>query len=107
LRQTLNETEQIKDKSTEIKLLFMQLEILLGLIGFLFVIISFLQKSMKKLYFFNIIATFFLGLYAYLIKNWIFFPLEIVVLIVVTWDYLKTKEIKPRHHTIHVRKKRK
>jgi len=85
----------------------MEFEVVLGLIGFLFVIISFMQKSIKKLYFFNAIATFFLCLYAYLIKNWIFFPLEIVVLVVVTWDYFKTKEIKPRHHTIHVRKKRK
>lgn len=85
----------------------MTLEMVLGLIGFAFVIISFLQKSMKKLYFFNIIATFFLGMYAYLINNWIFLPLEITVLVVVTWDYFKAKEIKPRHHIIHVRKKRK
>jgi len=82
-------------------------EIIFGLVGFLFVIISFMQKSMKKLYFFNMIATLSLALYSYLIQNWIFFSLEVVVLIVVTWDYFKTKEIKLRHHVIHVRRKRK
>jgi len=62
---------------------------------------------MKKLYFFNIIATISLAIYSYLIQNWIFFSLEAVVLIVVTWDYFRTKEIKLRHHVIHARRKRK
>ena len=82
-------------------------EIVFGLVGFLFVIISFMQKSMKKLYFFNIVATISLALYSYLIQNWIFFSLEVVVLVVVTWDYFKTRKIKLRHHVVHVRRKRK
>jgi hypothetical protein len=82
-------------------------EIIFGLVGFLFVIISLLQKSIKKLYFFNIIATVFLTIYSYMIQSWIFFFLEIVVLAVVTWDYFKTKEIKLRHRVVHLRRKRK
>jgi hypothetical protein len=53
------------------------------------------------------IATISLAVYSYLIQNWIFFSLEVVVLAVVTWDYFKTKEIKLRHHVIHARRKRK
>ena len=82
-------------------------EIIFGLVGFFFVIVSFLQRSIKKLYFFNMIATVSLAVYSYVIQNWIFFSLEVVVLAVVTWDYFKTREIKTRHHTIHVRRKRK
>jgi hypothetical protein len=84
-----------------------EIEVLFGLAGFAFVIISFLQKSMKRLYFFNMIATFLLTIYSYMINSWIFFALEIVVLIVVSWDYFKTKEIKPRQRVVHLRRKRK
>jgi hypothetical protein len=64
---------------------------LIGIAGLSFVIISFMQKSIKLTYLLNSLGGLFLAIFAYFSANWVFFVLEISVTIVTAYDFLHWK----------------
>ncbi len=66
-------------------------EIVVGIVGAGFVILSFLQKSIKLTYGLNSVGCIFLLAYSYILSNWVFVGLNGMIFLITAYDFMHWK----------------
>ena len=60
---------------------------LIGVVGLILILYSYLQKSIKILYGLNAVGSIILAAYAFLLSSWIFLFLEMAIAAITAYDY--------------------